>query len=83
MKKINVKLDDKIAEEGEVIAYYYYGLPAYGTVRKILTNSVIVSVEGVNKNSIKQRVNAETVIAHKNYGILNKNHKMKRVSQAS
>ena len=78
-----IQFDEKIAMEGDTIAYYYYGVPARGTVRKILTNSVIVSVEGLNKNKIKAKIQSETVIGHKHYAVTKSKSKTKHVSIVS
>lgn len=69
MKASNI-FDNKKAVKGDRIRYLYYGQEAIGTVRKVLNNSVIVSVEGVDYLSIKQKVNDETVVSHEHYSVL-------------
>ena len=71
MKAAN-EFDNKKAKKGDRIKYLYYGVPAVGIVRKVLENSVIVSVEDIDPLSIKQQVNDETVISHKHYSVLPK-----------
>lgn len=69
-KKQEIEFDKKVARPGDAISYYYYGIPAHGVVRKVLKNSVIVSVEGVDPKEFNRLVYNETVIAHKHYAML-------------
>lgn len=55
---------------GDRIAYKYYGLPATGIVTKVLVNSVITTLEGINKKDTIHDIFDTTVVAHKNYTII-------------